>query len=820
MLRRVRMVVVATAAWVAADILVGLPEAATGVAWTAVATSASCCTALVLIGRGARRTGGTQPAGAVVLAIAAVAAAAVAAASFTIAFAQPVRDETLAVVGAGGRAVEAEVIVTGKLEHSAFGGMRFVAQTQTVRSGGDARRVGVPVLVAVREAATGLDVGARAVVRGLAKPAEPGEREVMIVTAREIRVEAAPSGVLAWTADLRRSLAAATAGLPAPGGGLVPGLAVGDTLAVAPTLDDAMKTASLSHLTAVSGANCAIVVGLAIWLAALLGLRRPWRIALGMGALTFFVVLVTPEASVVRAAVMAAIAMIALLLGRRAAGLAVLSLAVTAVLVLDPWMSRSLGFALSAAATAALLVLTRPLTAGLARVVPRPLALGIAVPLAAQLACGPLLLLIRPEVSLAGVVANLLAGPAAPLATVAGLAACLAAPLPLLQAGLAGIAWLPAAWIAGVATTFAALPGGVVPWADGPVGAVALIVATVVVLLAVTGVRWRGRTSPRLSAVALAAAGVLAAAAAAQWMLTTIAAPLTIPSDWTVAACDVGQGDALVVRSAGRILLIDVGPEPEPTRACLRRLGVDRIDMLVLTHFDRDHVGGADAVAARVGLLLHGPPDGAADRALLARIGADRVQQAVAGTSGMLGDAHWRVVWPPDRSAAFPTGNAASVVLSVDGGGVPASLFLGDLDAAAQRALAASGRLPARTDVVKVSHHGSADQDAGLYARLGARIGVISVGAGNEYGHPRDSLLAILERTGTLIARTDRDGLLLLAADDRGLRLWRDHRPRRPRRFRGAPASTARAHTARLHACTETAGDNRCLGARMRFRGA
>ncbi|MGL1710534.1 MBL fold metallo-hydrolase, partial [Vibrio parahaemolyticus] len=84
-------------------------------------------------------------------------------------------------------------------------------------------------------------------------------------------------------------------------------------------------------------------------------------------------------------------------------------------------------------------------------------------------------------------------------------------------------------------------------------------------------------------------------------------------------------------RSAGRILLIDVGPDPEPTRSCLRRLGVDRIDMLVLTHFDRDHVGGADAVAARVGLLLHGPPDGAADRALLARIGADRVQQALAG---------------------------------------------------------------------------------------------------------------------------------------------------------------------------------------------
>ncbi|MEN2740853.1 ComEC/Rec2 family competence protein [Microbacterium sp. X-17] len=782
MLRRVRMPAVAAAAWAAAGVVVGLPGVSGLLPAVLGAVAVGATLVLGLAGcRGTDRYGRAVHRLRGVLAVLAVAAAAASAASVTVALAEPARAGVIAFVGSGGRAVEAGLVVTGKIEPAAFGGVRFVATTEAVRVGPETRRFAVPVEVEAASVPSEVDVGARLAVSGTAGSGEAGKRETLVLDAREIRVESSPEGALAWTAELRRGLGRVVDGLPEPGAGLVPGLAVGDTGSVDPALDDAMKTASLSHLTAVSGANCVVVVGIAVGLAAVLGLRRGWRVVVGLGALAFFVLLVTPEASVVRAAVMAAIAMVALVLGRRAAGLAVLALAVTVVLVLDPWLSRSLGFALSVAATAALLVLTGPLTAGLARLLPRALALALAVPLAAQLACGPLMLLIRPEVSLAGVVANLLADPAAPLATVAGLAACLAAPLPVLQAGLAAIAWLPAAWIAGVATTVAALPGGTVPWVDGPVGIAALALVGVVVVVAIAGVRWRGRERPRTRAVAVAVVAVLVGAGVGQWTLTTVAAPWTVPADWSIAACDVGQGDAIVVRSAGRVMMIDTGPEPEPARGCLRRLAVDRIDVLVLTHYDLDHVGGVEAVAARVGLLLHGPPGSPADERVLDRVRAERVQQASAGMSGELGGAHWSVVWPPARSAAFPSGNAASIVLSISGGGVPASLYLADLDAASQRALAASGRLPVRADVLKVAHHGSADQDADLYARVGARIALVSVGAGNRYGHPRDSTLAILERTRAAIARTDRDGLVLVAADERGLRLWRDHRRRRGR---------------------------------------
>ena len=176
----------------------------------------------------------------------------------------------------------------------------------------------------------------------------------------------------------------------------------------------------------------------------------------------------------VRAATMAVVAMLGVLLGRTGAGTAILSLAVTVLLVADPWLAGSLGFALSAVATASLLLFARPLAGGLARRMPRPLALALSVPLAAQLACGPLLVIITPTVPLYGVVANLLAAPAAPVATIVGLAACLAAPLPWVQSGLTAIAWLPASWIAGTAHTVSALPGDQVPWIEGWAGVAAL----------------------------------------------------------------------------------------------------------------------------------------------------------------------------------------------------------------------------------------------------------------------------------------------------------------------------------------------------------
>ncbi|MCR2814523.1 ComEC/Rec2 family competence protein [Microbacterium jiangjiandongii] len=685
----------------------------------------------------------------------------------------------------GGRALRVVATVTGKVEPSATA-LRFDAVADRVMIGDDTHALSLPVTVQVSADAVAelpdLAPGARVEAVGTAFRADAGERSVLVVRATAgLTVLAPPAGVLAATAHLRERLAASTFGLPPPGAGLVPGLAVGDTSAVSEDLDAAMKASSLSHLTAVSGANCALVVGIAFAAAAVCGARRAVRVACGLGALAGFVVLVTPEPSVVRAGMMAAIAMLGVLLGRVGAGLSVLCLAVIVLLVADPWIAGEIGFALSVAATASLLMLSGPLSDGIARWMPRPLALALSVPLAAQLACGPLLIIVEPSLPLYGVAANLLAAPAAPVATVVGLAACLAAPLPILQAGLSAIAWLPAAWIAGTAQTMATLPGATVPWPEGGWGVAALVaVGTAIAVVCVPPGSGRlMRPARALAALLLAGAVGVGAGAGA---LSTVLAPATVPPDWSIAACDVGQGDAVLVRSAGAVALIDTGPDPDALASCLGRFGIARIDLLVLTHFDADHVDGAAAVLGRVGLVVHGPAAAPVADAVLARLhdGGAQLIEGVTGIGGSLGDARWRVLWPRS-GAGIPAGNDASVVLDVAGGGVPPTLLLGDLSAEPQQALAASGALRAAYAVVKVAHHGSADQSAHLYRLLRPAIALITVGADNDYGHPRAQILDLLHALGAAVARTDQDGIVALSVMDDdgvdGVAVWRERAP-------------------------------------------
>ncbi|MFC8682312.1 ComEC/Rec2 family competence protein [Microbacterium ureisolvens] len=716
-----------------------------------------------------------------VIVVTVLAAAGSAAAASHVAWAQPERAGVSQLALDGGRAVEARATVVGKLERRADGSLSFDARSTILTTGAEAHRAEVEITVRVAPAEVGhpeqLDVGAVVEAKGTAQPARAGERAVLVLWAsRGVEVRRPPEGAARIASDLRRGLVTAVRGLPGEGAGLVPGLAVGDTSIVSPALDGAMKEASLSHLTAVSGANCALVVGIAFAVAAACGASRRGRVASGLGVLVGFVLLVTPEPSVVRAGAMAAIAMLAILLGRSGAGIAVLSAAVALLLVLDPWLAASLGFALSVAATASLLVCTRPLTGGLARVVPRPLALALAVPLAAQLACGPLLILIQPTVPVYGVLANLIAGPAAPAATVLGLAACLSAPLPWLQSGLAALAWIPASWIAATATTAAALPADAMPWLEGWPGAVALAALGLAIGLVITLERGGALRRRIARVVSIALVAVIGGVGLGAGALTTVAGRWTLPSEWSVLACDVGQGDAVLLRSAGAVALVDTGPAPEPLAACLSRAGIDRIDLLVLTHWDLDHVGGLDALDGRVGTVLHGPADAAAAMliASLTSRGA-RAVQASSGSTGSLGDARWRVLWPKSGSRAFPVGNDASVVLDVRGGGIPATLLLGDLSASPQRVLTASGALSPPYAIVKVAHHGSADQDAEIYARAQPAVALVTVGAGNDYDHPRDEALDILEAVGARTHRTDREGVIALwPSEVGGVSVWRE----------------------------------------------
>ena len=592
----------------------------------------------------------------------------------------------------------------------------------------------------------------------------PGsDREAFRLRGEVVHVGPA-SGLTAWTHPLREGLAEAARRLGGDAGALVPGLAIGDTSAIPDDLREAMTAASLTHLTAVSGANCAIVTAAAFWAAGRAGLPRPARIGAALVALLGFVLLVTPESSVVRAAVMAVVVLVSLGVGRAGGGASALAVATVLLLAIDPWFSRDFGFALSVCATGGLILLSGPLARGLARWMPRPVAAVVAIPLAAQLACQPVLILLEPALPVYGVPANLLAAPAAPVATVAGLVGCLLLPvLPSVGFAALQVAWVPAAWIATLAHGAHGLPFQSVSWLPDATGAAVCALAVAAGIVAARAANGRRRIA---AAVVLVVAVALPVGAAAGRPLIARAA---LPGDWRVLQCDVGQGDALVVRDAGATMLVDTGPDPAALERCLDLADIRRLDLAVITHWDADHAGGVAAIAGRVDVVLHGPLDGGrSDRALgpLADGGAEVVEVG-SSASGSLGDADWRVLWPP---AGTPPGNDASVVIDLRAEHYRA-VFLGDLGEEAQERMRREHDV-GRADVVKVAHHGSADQSTELYRELAAPVGLVGVGAENGYGHPTDSLLDLLADSGTTVVRSDRAGTAALVVADGAFRLW------------------------------------------------
>ncbi|WP_337005114.1 MULTISPECIES: ComEC/Rec2 family competence protein [unclassified Microbacterium] len=774
--RDLRLVPLALAAWAAALLCVFVPA----LSWVCVGGCllAAVTVVVLLVSRRRQRrhrtVGRLRSGGLVVVALAAAAGAAL-----SVALALPSRERASAW---DGRVVEVSAEITSSGSIGRDGRLWVEALATGIGSPGRVSGAAAPVRIGV-EPAAGFELGARIRVVGEAAATDAGERSALVVFASDAEVVAPASGVFGTAARIKEAFIERSQRLPEPGAGLLPGLAVGDTRAVSAALNDDMRTSGLSHLTAVSGANCAIVVGAIFALTALCGGGRALRVVLSLVGLAGFVVLVTPEPSVIRAAVMAAVGMLTVLLGRPSAGAGMLALCAVGIVLADPWLAATPGFALSVAASGALILLAPPLARGIGRFMPAPVALALAVPLAAQLACGPIIALFAEQQSLIGIAANLIAEPAAPVATVIGLLACLSAPIPLLADLLTACAWLPSAWIAATAMTTARMPGAqiLLPAGIGSALLVTVVSASLVIVLMRARVARPGTVTVRGDRLLRrGAAGVLIVVLSlggARLLLNGPLATVATPGGWSIAACDVGQGDAVLVRSENAVALIDTGPEPDPLSDCLRSLGVDRIDLLVLTHFDADHVGGAPALRGRVDAVLHGPVAEGSDQHLLdglASAGA-RLDEASAGQHGILGSATWRVLWPQPSSRVFPTSNDASVVLDIDGGDVPHSLFLGDLSAQPQRMLARTVHI-GRYAVVKVAHHGSADQDPGLYEAIGARVAVISVGADNDYGHPRQETLDVLAATGAQVVRTDQRGRILLGLHDGELQIWTERR--------------------------------------------
>ncbi|MGH3909209.1 MAG: ComEC/Rec2 family competence protein, partial [Pseudonocardiaceae bacterium] len=338
-------------------------------------------------------------------------------------------------------------------------------------------------------------------------------------------------------------------------------------------------------------------------------------------------------------------------------------------------------------------------------------------------------------------------------------------------------------WLVSVGHQGAAFPDGVLRWPEGASGGLALAVLVVVVLLALRAHRLR----------------VLAAAAVVGALVVLVPTRYAVPgwpaAGWAVVACDVGQGDAVVLATSepGMAVLVDAGPDAGPVSACLDRLGVRRLALVVLSHLHADHVGGltgalqgreVSAVALGPG---RSPPWAFAD--VLRTTSAAHVP-LVALSAGQ------RMSWPglvldvlaplrtplssgdQDAEVDGTVVNNSSVVLRASG---PAGrvLLTGDVELEAQADLLAAG-IDLRAEVLKVPHHGSRYTAEEFIAGVRPRVALISVGAQNSYGHPSRHVLDALAGSGSRLLRTDLEGDVAVAAGDSGLEVvarGAEHRP-------------------------------------------
>lgn len=569
--------------------------------------------------------------------------------------------------------------------------------------------------------------------------------------------------------SLRDGLRSACEGLPAGPGGLLPGLVVGDVSNTPQEITEDFRATGMSHLVAVSGSNVAVVVGAVLLVAGALGAGPRWRTAIGCVTIVGFAILARPEPSVLRASVMAAVGLIAIGFGRRGTPVPAVAAAVAGLLLAEPQLASDLGFALSVAATLGLVLLAgRWSRAWRERGWPAWLAMAVAVPLAAQLAVTPLLAAWEGRISLIAVVANAVAAPAVPVATILGLLCCAVSVWwPGAAELLAWLASWPTRWLIVVAEHGAAVPMGSVPW---PAGWPAALVLAALLVLAI----WLAR---RVWGRVVIAVGVVMALIAT---LSPVKTSFTgwPPTGWIMVACDVGQGDALVLSTgiSGTAVVVDAGTEPDSVDSCLRDLGVTHVPLMIVSHFHADHVGGVAGVirGREVAQLMvpHQATPTAGVHTVSEALGAADLPTSAVGAGYRVGRLTVTVLSAGDRfSGTRSDANNDSVVVLAEQNGVRV-LLSGDIEEPGQRLLLDSG-FDISADILKVPHHGSGYFEPDFFAAVAPTAAVISVGTGNEYGHPHPRVLSELAGLGAVVLRTDRDGTVALSAGAGGLELSR-----------------------------------------------
>ena len=568
-------------------------------------------------------------------------------------------------------------------------------------------------------------------------------------------------GGLGGVADrLRERLSASIApGLTGERRAVLAGLVLGEDEGLGEDLQDDFRSSGLYHLLAVSGQNVAFVAGGVLVLAWLLGISRVVGELCALGAIGGYVLAVGWQPSVVRAGVAGALASLAWLAARPRDRWYFLLLGAALLLAWNPYNLYEPGFQLSFAAVGAIFVLVPRLEGWLEGYpVPKSLVAVVAVSGACGAVTAPILLLQFGSVPAYSILSNALAAP------VVGISFSLALVTALLDqvvpsAALAGAwvnGWL-AAYVAACARIVAALPGAEV---GASVGLGLVAVGSVALLAWLRFPRWR-----RPGLVVLVGLVTLVAGA---WQ---IRAPdgRPPPHGFRITVLDVGQGDAILLEVAQGAVLVDQGPPEGDVDNQLRKLGLRRLALVVLTHPQRDHVGGAAGVLRhlRVDRILDPaiPAESPEEDAALgeARDRGVPVVTARAGMAYRLGRLRLRVLWPAGDPTADVDPNLVATVLVASYGTVDVLLTA---DAESPVTLPLN---PPPVEILKVAHHGSADEGLPrLLALTRPQIALISCGKNNDYGHPTPSTLAALDAApGLEVFRTDHDGGVVVETDGR-----------------------------------------------------
>ena len=641
--------------------------------------------------------------------------------------------------------VTAEVVTDPS--KTSTGSYSFIARAVLVNNSSIHYKLRVPIRVMTSDqSVTQLLPGQRFSAQGRIVASKEARVAALVVIKSDIEIQTQPSHWASALGAIRLGLRSLSGDGDA--GALIPGMVLGDTSKQSSDFKNSMKRSGLTHLVAVSGANFALVSAFVLWMMQFLFARMKFRLTATAISLIAFIALVRPSPSVLRAAAMAAVLLIAQGTKRGRDSLPALGFAMAAVVIVDPWQARDAGFALSVLATAGLLLFAPVLIEKMRTRMPEKLAQALAPPIAAIVFCSPIIVALSGYLAPMSVIANLLAAPFVAPITIVGFIAALFSPIaPLLSTILMWFIRFPAGAIALIADWASSFP--VLTLRTGKIGFLIvasftliswllkrwfkhIIIFTLVVLISITWLqRWPG-------------------------------------GDWQVANCDIGQGDSMVINLGNhRGLVIDVGPNPVAEDRCLKALGINEIPLLILSHFHADHVAGLpgalkNRTVGQVWVSVNSAPLVESAMAQSALKGVEMIK-AVRGMSSKLGPLTIKVLWPTLSATSFAempgdgsqiNNSSIATLITCDAFSIFAG---GDIEPPVQEILVKD---VGPVDIYKVSHHGSRYQDLAFMAALHPRISIISVGVGNTYGHPAVQTLGALARLGSEVVRTDIDGAI------------------------------------------------------------